>query len=126
MLDEIINNIKSLHGVDLIYFIKNEDENYKIIQEFNKTSKNNYYEQIVNILKSEPIFNNISAKLYSKSFHTYTMLNEAGLIIISKINQPDSLYMVIIAGESEPVDLINLLKTCNESRISFANLPNVI
>ena len=57
--------------------------------------------------------------MFSDEFHTYSFLNEAGLMIISKLNNQESVYMIIVAGENEPVDLLNLLKICKEARLSF-------
>lgn len=104
-LDDVITKVEKLHGVDLVYFL---DENFQIIKEKNLTGIHNNLEQIVNIIKLESVTNLVGKNLYTKPFHTYTMLNEEGLIVISKIQ--DTTYMVIIGGLNEPVDLINLLK----------------
>lgn len=119
LFDKVINNISQIPGVDIIYFLSNEEGNFEIIQEFNKSNTSNYLEQISSILKAEPNFNNIGTTFYTKSFHTYTFLNETGLIIISKVTNDSNLYMIIIAGENEPVDLINVLKICKETRLAF-------
>ena len=113
-IDDIINKIKDLKGVDLVYFL---DKTNQIIKEHKITGTNNYSEQIQSIIKSESLLENISRTfLDSKSFHTYTLLNENGLIIISRLATLENLYMIIIAGEKEPVDLINLLKICKETQ----------
>lgn len=113
-IDDIINKIKDLKGVDLVYFL---DKTNQIIKEHKITGTNNYSEQIQSIIKSESLLENISRTfLDSKSFHTYTLLNESGLIIISRLAILENLYMIIIAGEKEPVDLINLLKICKETQ----------
>lgn len=108
-LDDVISKVEKLSGVDLVYFL---DENLQIVKEKNLTGINNNLEQVVNIIKLESVSNQIGKNLYSKPFHTYTLLNEEGLIVISKIS--DSLYMIIIGGLNEPVDLINLLKITRE------------
>ena len=113
-LDENINGIVNVAGVDLIYFL---DDNYQIVKEQNITDSPNYLEQIQNIIKSACL--NESFGFYLKPFHTCTLLNENGLIIISKLTLSENLYMVIIAGENEPVDLINLMKTCKEVRVKY-------
>lgn len=120
LFDEVIEKIKDIAGVDLIYFI---DNNYQIIKEHNNTGTDNYLHQISNILKSGPLFNKVSTTYYGDSFHTFTLLNETGLIVISKLTgEFENLYMVIIAGEKEPIDLINLLKICKEIRTKFEGL----
>ena len=112
--DEAIVKLKNIEGIDLIYLL---NENHEIIKEYRiAEANNNYLEQILNIIKSN--FNSLATPLDSNQFHTYTLLNEAGLVIISKI---ENLYLVIIAGENDPVDLINLLKTCKEIRVGVAN-----
>lgn len=113
LFDEAIVKLKNIEGVDLIYFL---NENYEIVKEHRITESNDYLEQVLNIIKSN--FNSLATPLNSNQFHTYTLLNEAGLVIISKI---ENLYMVIIAGENDPVDLINLLKNCKEIRLGVVN-----
>ncbi|MBI3590732.1 MAG: hypothetical protein HY094_05050 [Candidatus Melainabacteria bacterium] len=119
--DEIIAKIQNIQGTDYIYFLGND---YQIIKEQKVNGSNNYLEQILNIVKSEPRFEEIGTNLYSKPFHTYTLLNETGLIVISKLQAKENLYLVIIAGENKSVDLINLLKTCKESRLGYQALLN--
>lgn len=127
--DEIISNITKISGVDCIYFLSND---YEVIKEKNVKGTSNYSEQILNIVRPKSFFEKISSDFYSKPFHTYTLLNENGLVVISRFflnsDSEDNLYLVIIAGENEPVDLINLLKICKECRFSFKNLlkSNVI
>lgn len=113
-IEDVIAKIKSLKGVDLIYFL---DKNNQIIKEHKITDPNNYSEQITKILKSESLLETIGRTfLDSKSFQTYTLLNENGLIIISRLAILENPYMIIIAGEEESVDLINLLKICKEAQ----------
>lgn len=113
-IEDVIAKIKSLKGVDLIYFL---DKNNQIIKEHKITAPNNYSEQITKILKSESLLETIGRTfLDSKSFQTYTLLNENGLIIISRLAILENPYMIIIAGEEESVDLINLLKICKEAQ----------
>ena len=117
--DEVYSKIQNIGGVDLIYFLNDS----KIVREYKKTDANNHLEEILNIIKSEPELDNISKTFYSNSFHTFTLLNEAGLMIILKMGKSEKLYLVVIAGEKEPVDLIKLLKTCKEIR---SNGPDVL
>ena len=128
MIDEIqksffegvIDKIKTITGIDCVFFL---DINYQNIKEQKITDSGIYCQQIQNLFKSEALFDKIANNFYSKPFHTYTMLNENGLIVITKMNNTkESFYMVITAGEKEPVDLINLLKICKESRLGFENI----
>lgn len=113
-IDEVIAKTKDLKGVDLIYFL---DKNNNIIKEHKNTEKTYYLEEILNIIKSEELLKSLSSTfLDSKPFHTYTLLNENGLIVISKLAVLENLYMVIIAGEEDPVDLLSLLKICKETQ----------
>lgn len=115
-LDEIISRLSKIAGIDHVYFL---DKELNIIKEQGFKGTNNYLQEILNIIKSESLFEKISKNFYSSSFHTYTFLNENGLIVILKLHNKTDLYTVIIAGENEPVDLINLLKICKESRLNF-------
>ena len=112
-IDEVINKTQNLQGIDLIYFL---NKNYEIVKEKRKSNAPDYLEQITNILKLGPGIENISQTFHSKSFQTLTLLNESGLIVISRLNFEENLYMVIIAGENEPVDLMALLKICKEAQ----------
>ena len=113
IFDEVIEKIQMLKGIDLVYFL---DSDYKVLKELKITEADNCLDQIKEIIKLESLSNKIGEAFYSKDFHTYTLLNESGLIVISKLSTSDTIYMVIIAGEDEPVDLINLLKICKETR----------
>lgn len=115
-LDKIISDVVKLPGIDTTYIL---DSNYSIIKEKNISNAGNYLEQVLNIIKQEPVSNKIGSDVYSSNFHTYTLLNEAGLIVISKINTKENLYMVVIGGQAKPVDLVNLLKICKKARDSF-------
>lgn len=115
-LDEIISRLSKIAGIDYVYFL---DKELNIIKEQGFKGTNNYFQEILNIIKSESLFEKISKNFYSSSFHTYTFLNENGLIVILKLHNKTDLYTIIIAGENEPVDLINLLKICKESRLNF-------
>ena len=118
MLDEVISKVKDVAGVDVVYFLKNNE----IVKEHRNTSSDNYLTQVQNILKSNSSLNSISSNLFSDDFHTCSFLNEAGLMIVSKFSNQESLYMIIVAGENEPVDLLSLLKICKEIRLSFQNV----
>jgi hypothetical protein len=88
-----------------------------VVKESRFTSANDYLDQILDIVNSEELLDNIATGKDLGSFHTYTLLNESGLIVISKITKPVNLYMIIVAGENEPVDLVSLLKICKEFRL---------
>lgn len=113
LIDETINKFQDIQGINIIYFL---DKTFQLIKEQKITDTNNYLEQIISILKSEALSEKIASAFYSNSFHTLTLLNETGLIVISKVSIAEELYIVIIAGEKEPVDLIKLLKICKEIR----------
>lgn len=114
--NEAILRIKDVTGVDTVYFLSSDE----ILKEHHNSSVGNYIDEVKNIIKSNPAFNTDS-NLSSEEFHTCSFLNESGLIIISKLVSAKVLYMVIIAGENDPVDLLNLLKICKEIRQSFQN-----
>ena len=111
-LNESISKINNITGVDVIYFFKNN----LIVKEHHNSTAETYFEQVQNILKSD--FRAIGS---SSEFHTCSFLNESGLIIISKLSNIEGLYMIIVAGENNPVDLLNLLKICKEIRLSSQN-----
>lgn len=111
--DEIISKIQNITGVDVIYFL---NKNCQIIKEHKITGTNNYTEEIIEVIKSESLLERVSKTFNSNLFHTYILLNEYGLIIISNLSNVDTIYMIIVAGENEPVDLIKLLKICKETR----------
>lgn len=115
--NEIIAKVTKVAGVDIVYFLRNN----QIIKEHNNAQRENYLPEVQNILKSDSISNEISSNLFSDEFHTYSFLNESGLIVISKlsIQGQENFYMIIVAGENEPVDLLNLLRICKEARQSF-------
>lgn len=115
MIDEIIAKVKDIAGVDIVYFLTDN----QIVKEHKNTTNENYLEQVQNILKSDSLLKSISSNFFSDEFHTYSFLNEVGLMIISKLSVQESSYMIIVAGENEPVDLLNLLKICKEARLSF-------
>jgi hypothetical protein len=116
LIGEAVSKLEKLAGVNYIYFLSRD---LQTINEKKITGNNNYLDQVKNILGSEELFKKVQSAFYEKEFHTFTLLNESGLIIISKLGE--YLYLVVIAGENEPVDLINLLKTCKESRKKFNN-----
>ena len=112
--DEVISKIKDIAGIDLVYFL---NKNYEIIKEHKITpSSNNHHEQVIGIIKSEALLEKVSTTLNSNPFHTCTLLNELGLMVISKLSNMENLYMITIAGENEAVDLIKLLNICKEIR----------
>lgn len=113
-LNEMVKKVKALSGIDLVYFLNG---NSKVVKESRFTSANNYLDQILDIVNSEELLDNIATGKDLGSFHTYTLLNESGLIVVSKITNPRNLYMIIVAGENEPVDLVSLLKICKEFRL---------
>ncbi len=112
LFNQVLDKVGNLSGINSIYLI---DSNYRVTSSHNFTETNTYQENISTILKSKDLLNNISPN-FSEPFHTFTFLNESGLILITKLSESENTYMVIIAGESDPVDLINLLKICKESR----------
>lgn len=118
--DKFVAKVQKVSGVDYIYFL---NEDYNIIKEQKIKNSSNYLQHVQNIIKEQPLFSNIENNIYSSPFHTFTFLNESGLLVISKFFLPQTYYMVIIAGENEPVDLIHLLKICKESREELNNLP---
>lgn len=118
-MDEIISKVQSVSGVDVIYFL---DKDYNIVKEKKLAETQNYKDEVVNILKSESKFNSIGSTFLSNSFHTYTLLNEQGLIIITQVDYLN-LSLIIIAGENEPVDLISLLRICKEIRLDKKHEP---
>lgn len=111
-----INTIKNIVGVNLVYFL---DNNLQVVSSQQNSTHTNYLEQITNIVKSESLLGNSSK---TKPFYTYAFLNEYGVILVSKMDSNGEIYMVIIAGENEPVDLVSLLKICKETRQDFQNL----
>ena len=116
--EEVISKLQTVPGIDLIYFLGNS---YQIFKEHKINNTDNYFQQILNIVKSEPFTDKTGTSIYKMPFHTYTLLNEKGLMVILKLIGAEDLYMIIIAGEKEPVDLINLLKICKESRQNYEN-----
>lgn len=115
--NEVIAKVTKVAGVDIVYFLRNS----QVIKEHNNAQSENYLAEVQNILKSDSISSELSSTLFSDEFHTYSFLNESGLMVISKlsIQGQENLYMVIVAGENEPVDLLNLLRICKEARQSF-------
>jgi len=107
-IDEVTASVGGIEGVDLVYFL---DNNFQILKESNQNGRNNYLEQVLNIINAGE---NLKSSNDGKPFHTYTLLNEDGLLVISKINVLDGLYIVIIGGENEPVNLIKLLKVVKQ------------
>lgn len=110
--------IKKIAGIDHIYALNKERT---LIKEEKISGNDNHLSEIANILKSESAIEKLATTSYSKTFHMYTFLNENGLTVILKLKSSDTFYIVVIAGENEPVDLINLLKTCKETRLDFEN-----
>lgn len=107
-LDEITASFQKMAGVDLVYFL---DSSYQIVKKSNNDGRANYLDQVLNIINSAGNFN---ASRRNKELKTYTLLNEDGLILISKVDVLGGLYMVVIGGENDPVDLITLLKLVKE------------
>ena len=114
--DHAINKIKGIPGIDYIYVL---NQDLILIREKKINGNDNHLEEITTVLKSESLINKIATNSYSKPFHTYTFLNENGLVVILKLQSSDTFYIVVMAGENEPVDLINLLKICKEARFDF-------
>ncbi len=117
-ISETTSTIQKITGIDLIYFL---DINFQIIKEHKLKEVTNCIQEIKNIVKSAMELKETNTPLYKKPFHTMTLLNENGLFIIVKLGDTEGLYLVIIAGESEPVDLIGLLKICKELRVKYTN-----
>lgn len=114
-ISKMFTTFDDIVGVDTMYCL---DEDLHLLKEKNISGSNKYLEQVLNVLQSSK---NINARFYSKPFHTYTLLNENGLILISKVNINNGVYLVVIGGENEPVDLISLLKTVKEIRKGSSN-----
>ena len=114
--NELISKTKGLSGLDLIYLI---DDSFQVtnIHKINDTS--DYLNNITNLIKKQNSLEGVSKSLFSDDFHTYTLLNESGLILVSKLSSDENCYLVIIAGENNPVDLINLFKICKEARQKY-------
>ncbi len=110
--------IRKIAGINCVYLLNKE---LTLTKEEKISGNDNHLNEITNILKSESTVEKLAAGSYSKPFHTYTFLNENGLTVILKLKSSDTFYMIVIAGENEPVDLINLLKTCKEVRLDFEN-----
>lgn len=115
LLDNVVKEIQDLRGIDLVYFLNG---NNQIIKEIKFTNASNYLDQVLGVIGSEPLLNDLSSFRDLGSLHTFSLLNESGLIVISKMISPVNLYLIVIAGENEPVDLVNLLKICKEFRLS--------
>lgn len=115
-INETSNKLGTVSGINVFYFL---DNNYQIIKTQSDENSDNYLDSIISILKAEDLFNKLSNYFFSDTFHTYTILNEAGLILITKLYNDENLYLVLIAGENTPVDLINLLRICKESRLNY-------
>lgn len=119
LFDDFLSKSHKIPGIDCIYFLNN---NYNIIKEHKNSSvSDNYLREIINIIKLNSLLNPPSSNIYSKPFHTYTLLNENGLIVISRL---PGFFIVIIAGENTPVDLIGLLKICKEYRLNYEKTIN--
>ena len=116
LLDEIVDKVKNIVGVDSVCFIKDNNE---IIKEHKIRPVKDYLKAVFNLIKSKSESNNENN--YLEKFHTQTFLNESGLIIISHLDNQnkDNLYLVVVAGENQAVDLINLLKKCKECRRNY-------
>ncbi len=114
--DQSISKLLKITGIDVIYLL---DNNYQIFKEHKINNTEIYLQQILNIVNSETLINKTGDTVYKSPFHTYTLLNEKGLIIISKLTGSENFHLIIIAGEKDPVDLINLLKICKENRQNY-------
>lgn len=108
LLDKITNLLEKVEGIDLVYFL---DSSFQIIKKSSNNGKATYFDQVLNIISAAGNFYTTDG---SKPSQMYTLLNEEGLIVISKLDILGGLYMVVIGGENEPVDLINLLKLVKE------------
>ena len=115
-LDQQLNKIKTLPGINSLYLLGSD---FEIHKEWINTPDSIYLEQVKNIIKSKCFEEFEGALNNPKPFHTFTFLNETGLIIITKLDFIGFPYLIVIAGENEPVDLINLLKICKETRLSL-------
>ncbi len=116
LINEVISSVKNVTGIDLVYFL---DKNQKIIKEQKYYNINNYYNEVLQLIKSTASIEIASKSFYTHPFHTFTFLNEDGLLVITKLDNLENLYMVIVAGENESVDLISLLKKCKETRLKY-------
>ena len=115
-INEVISSIKNVTGVDLVYFL---DKNQQIIKEQRKFDVSNYHKEVLKLIESAASIEKANKSFYRQPFHTFTFLNEDGLLIIIKLDILENLYMVVIAGENESVDLIGLLKKCKEARLKY-------
>ncbi len=106
--NDFITKIENISGIDYACLLYNS---YQIVKEEKINDVQDYLSCIVNIIKEG---NN-------SNFHTYTLLNESGLIILTKLSS-EPFYLVIIAGENTSVDLISLFKACQEARSNFLSL----
>ena len=113
-LDDLISKMKNIIGIDTVYFL---DENKNLLKEFHYNGQGNHLAQIQELFQLQPISNSLSSSFFQSELHTKYFLNEDGLIIISKLGS--NLYLVIVAGENQPADLLNLLKICKESRSNY-------
>lgn len=114
--DALLSKIDIIQGVDLICFL---NKDFQVIREKNKSLIDLNVDNISNIIKSG-IFNPENST-FSSPFKTCTLLNDNGLIIISKVSDKYDLYMVVFGGEKEPVDIINLLKLVKEAGNELIN-----
>lgn len=115
-VNDVISKVKDIPGIDVVYFL---NENKELIKEHKNNEGGNYLKEVKNLCDAEGVLNSVSSEVFKSEFHTRYFLNEDGLIIISKIGNKNNIYLVMIAGENEPVDLLNLLKICKESHLSY-------
>lgn len=109
LINDLISKLKDVSGVDTLYFL---NSNFELIKEYKNTDSPNYLQQIKSIIEAKQSF-----ETNATEFNTITLLSENGLIIVSKINSDETFFLVIVAGENEPADLLNLLKICKEPHV---------
>lgn len=114
IFEKNLSDIINIPGVDLIYFL---DSDYKISKSYKKNNVDFHLDEVKNVIKIES--GSKLSKDEPSGFHTMSFLSENGLIIISKLCTQDKQYLIAIAGEREPVDLIKLLKCCKEMKTSI-------
>jgi hypothetical protein len=114
--NELISKTKELSGLDVIYLI---DDSFQVTNVHKVNDTSDYLNNIINLIKKQDSLEEVSKPLFSDNFHTYTLLNESGLILITRLSSDENCYLVVIAGENNPVDLINLFKICKEARQKY-------
>ena len=64
-----ISKFSNITGIDIIYFVDND---YQIIKEQKINNTDNYFQQILNIVKLETLIDKTGTSVYEKPFHVLT------------------------------------------------------